>query len=84
MALRWTQYAIAHLAGQRFRASRATEKTIYIRLFVVVICHDPCADERKSIAGMVDHGLLCSGGALARTYVENYPKRIFLWKPLIL
>lgn len=26
--------------------------------FVVVICRGPCADERKTAAGVVDHGFL--------------------------
>lgn len=34
---------------------------------VVVIYHGPYADEPTTMAGTVDHGLLCSGGELGRT-----------------
>lgn len=34
--------------------------------FVIVICHDPCANERNAMAGTVDHGFLCCGGELER------------------
>ena len=51
---------------RRSSASRTTKKTAMLGL-VVVICHRPCAGERKTMAGKVDHGFLCSIGDRKRT-----------------
>ena len=54
----WLDSTLGHYEQQRQRHTLG---------FLVVICHAPCAGERKTMAGTVNHDFLCSGGEVGRT-----------------